>query len=151
LSPETERGFVYHQPASAKFGIAVIISFLQSCLAVTSGNKSFYSELISFFFEVPVIMIGFYFGPWLLRLVERRDEILGKVDKIESGEISLSEELRAASGRASGSIRELFNAPESKPQPAPVTAPEPSPPAPESPAPEELMAGYLHTGSKKDQ
>jgi hypothetical protein len=134
------RGFIFNQPASVKFFWAMVICFIQSVFSVTSGEQRFPVQLLAFFLEVPMAMLGFYFGPTFFRLWREKDELLEQVDKIESGELSIRAKLKEARTAATGTIRDALGGHESKAQEErPVVTPKTEAPL----DPEQLMKGYL--------
>src|SRR5262249_33861997 len=55
--------------------------------------------------EVPLLMTGFYLGPFLRRLWHRKDPLLAVVDQLESGETTLGAEMKRATERVAGALR----------------------------------------------
>lgn len=149
LAAGEDRGFIYNRRAGVRFAAAVAISAVQSFLAASGRLDNPALQLLSFFLEVPVVMIGFYCGPWLDRFWRDKERIFEHVDRIESGQTTLSDELRGVSHRAAGAVREALGLEGNEAQ----GAVSPAPPQPEQaqetrpdrpPAePRELMNRYL--------
>lgn len=109
------QGFIFNQQAKARFSAALTLCVVQSSLAIFAAHVDPSREIISLFLEVPLLMLGFYFGPWLDRLWQSKDEILDTVDKLESGEISIKGEIEEASEKAMGTLKKALTTNESGP------------------------------------
>lgn len=106
LPKDIARGFIYNRKANARFALAVIISGLQSVIAVMDGISSTSNEILSLFIEVPCLMIGFYFGPAIYKIWERREAVFDSVDKLESGELSLKKEVHELSNKVMEKVKD---------------------------------------------
>ena len=147
LPAQEVKGFIHGQKAKMRFMVAVVLSIAQSALVLSSISiANPFAELMSFFLQIPVVMLGFYLGPWIYRVWERKEDIFDKVDRIESGELSIGSELKQVTQKAAGAVREVLQS-DDEPAPAKSQATAPPPekkqePQP-APSPWELMAKYL--------
>lgn len=150
LPADILRGFIHGQRARVRFIAAVVLSVLQSSLVLASVSISNpLAELIGFCLEVPVVMGGFYLGPWLFRLWERKEHVFERVDRLESGEISLKAELKEAGHKAAEAVRGALGVPEKGPgAPASKTPAVPAA-APDTKEPE-LSAGKDNQAAKPE-
>ena len=133
LPVSEDRGFIYQRKANAKFTFAIVVTLIQNALLIWRAGTNPLAAAISIPVEVVALLIGFYLGPFLNRLWERRRPVLDVVDRIESGETTVAGEAR----KVVESIRhhnepELIEiAPlktgEVQKEPAPKTEPEPDP------------------------
>lgn len=142
------RGFIHGQKARMRFVIAVILSIVQSGFIIASIQiANPLAELLSFFLQIPVVMGGFYLGPIIYRVWERKENLFEQMDRIESGEISIGKEIKEATQKAAEAVRDVLKKDE-PPQPSPAQ-PEVSPQAeaakkePVTQSPWELMSKYL--------
>lgn len=155
LPASEERGFIYRRKAKTRFAAATLLASIMGIATLLQGEFNPFLEVMAFILVVPVIMTGFYFGPQVDRFWERKDDILDKVDKIESGEISMTKELKEASHKAAVVLRETLGPAgipaeegvRTSPVADPVTAQaasvaEPVKQEPE-PSPRDLMNRYL--------
>lgn len=94
LPSDKDRGFIYERRANARFTFAMTLILIQNGLIVWRGFVNPLSTIVSIPFEVVAILIGFYAGPFLNGLWERKDPILEVVDRIESGETSIPYEAK---------------------------------------------------------
>ena len=91
LDAEIERGFIFGQPAKVRFSVAISLSLIQSVIVLlTTEDAKWLVELFTFVFEVPVMMFGFYLGPRLNGIWERKEKIFETMDKMESGDYSIT-------------------------------------------------------------
>ena len=144
LPRETVKGFIYNQRARSKFTAATVLAVIQTAVAISRGGGNPVLEIVTFFAEIPAMLVGFYIGPFFFRMWERKDTILDKMDEFESGETTIAKELKSAGDKALHAVREAAQqidvgvaAPASEPPPG-----APKPPAqPEDP--KKLMDKYL--------
>lgn len=108
LSPDTSKGFLYNQRAQSRFGFAILISVIQSALAMFYEASTLPQEVLSIFIEVPCLMFGFYMGPTVYRLWERRERVFNTVDQIENGTISIPKEVKEMSQVALSKFKETL-------------------------------------------
>ena len=99
LPSDQSIGYIYERKAQARFSMAIAIAIAQSGLAFWSGAASPIWAVVYTVCQIPVLMGGFYMGPLLNRLWERRKPILDVVDKLDSGETTLGEEIKHAAER----------------------------------------------------
>jgi hypothetical protein len=117
LPADVKRGFVYQQSAQARFQAAVLLAALQSLLAAFGGANPII-ELLTIIVETPVAMVGFYCGPFLDKIWTRKDTVFSTVDKLESGELSMTDEVRKISAEAVETIREAITGDDEEPLPS---------------------------------
>ena len=134
-----QHGFLHGRGARARFTIAVVLSVLQSAVAVVDGSSPAAWEILTVLFEVPGLMLGFYLGPAVYSVWSRRERMFETVDQLERGDISVIDEVRGLSERAATHLSTMHAAPPSAP--APISGPEPDP----APDPKALMARYTHS------
>ena len=144
LPPDEHRGFVFNRQANARFTTATLVSVVQNGLAFELGMAHPFSAMMTILVEVPVLMGGFYLGPFVQRMWQKKDPLLEVVDKLESGETTVAAEMRRATGHVAGTLRETLAMPEPKaPEPPVVKAAEPPPPPPPAePDPAEALRSY---------
>lgn len=137
LAADVVRGFVVGQNADGKFTIAVLLVLAQGGYLFWTRLMNPLTLIFTALVEVPCMVAGFYAGPLVARLWERRKPILDVVDKLESGELKVGEELKHVAQAA----RDRFAGPDA-PASEPVEASE-TPAATEPPIDERrLIDGY---------
>lgn len=109
LPDGVETGFVYGQKAQARFTVAFAMACVQTGVLLTTRDLNPFIELVTFFAEIPVVMAGFYLGPYLDLAWARKDNFLATVDKVEQGEISISKEIVNASKGAVVKAKEALD------------------------------------------
>jgi hypothetical protein len=133
LGKDVDRGFIYGQKADGRFTAAVLVTLGQSGLAFWIGGVGVFSIIVGMFAEVVGLMIGFSIGPVVNVFWDRRKPLLDVIDRLESHETSITDELRSAAHAVHERIAQDddSNAPESREAtPAvekPVEEPEPDP------------------------
>ncbi len=143
-------GFIYRRKAQARFFSALVIAVGQGAVISSNTHDGPLIELLTFIFQIPVLMLGFYLGPFVFRLWENKEDLFEQVDKIESGEIALRDELKEVAEKAVHVVKDTLAAssvPETKaeaatdvlPTPAQEILPQESP----DPSPQEMMHKYL--------
>jgi hypothetical protein len=142
MPPDVEQGFIVNRKANARFTAATLVALAQSGIGVAFGANPFTAMLL-IALQVPVLMAGFYLGPALRRLWQRKDPLLAVVDKIERGETSVGAEMKRATAKVSDAFGrdEATAPPEVVPLDAPPVAAEPPAPKPE-PDPVEAMRRF---------
>lgn len=91
LPEGADRGFIYERRANARFSTATVIAIAQSALAFWSGATSPVWAVIYTVLQIPVLLAGFYAGPFANRLWERKQPLLDVVDELESGKTTVGE------------------------------------------------------------
>lgn len=104
LERSIHRGFIFGRSSQSRFRLAVLIASLQSLLAIAFGASSVAEEILTVIVEVPCLLAGFTAGPFLYRLWERREAVFETVDRMERGEVSLSEKVKELSQSAFASF-----------------------------------------------
>lgn len=130
LPADVSKGFVYNRETKTRAFAAMVLSTLTSFLAIRYASSNALTELILWAVTIPAVVVGFLLGPYVSRLWQKRDEMFQVVDKIESGEIDLSSEVKTRSvsfwGRVGGwfsSRKRKAPAPAAQEKPAAVAAP----------------------------
>lgn len=127
------KGLIYRRKAHMRLTMAITLTLIQNGLLFFTGIIHPLISIISIPFELVALMAGFYAGPWLDRLWSRKQPILDVIDKLESGETTVSKELKHVAGSVRESLHHLEKAGGvvSSARPAPhKPAPQPSEPAP---------------------
>lgn len=96
LSANDEHGFIHQRRAHSRFSAALFIAFMQNVLAVWGKFESTGSAILWFSLEVPALMVGFYLGPFINRIWERKKIVLDEIDRLESKEITFGQEIKRA-------------------------------------------------------
>jgi hypothetical protein len=139
-----ERGFILNRTANARFTMATVVALVQNGMALMVGMVDAFPAMLTIAVEVPVLMGGFYLGPFLRRLWHRKDPLLDVVDQLESGQTTLGLEMKRATERMAEALRRN-DAPASGAAEMPVVPPpvahEEHPPPPE-PDPVEGMRRF---------
>ena len=104
LPPDVERGFIVNRNANARFTAATVVALAQSGIGVAFGANPF-TAMLTIAIQAPVLMAGFYLGPALRRLWQRKDPLLAVVDKLESGETSIGAEMKRATTKVADALR----------------------------------------------
>lgn len=101
--PQTvEMGFMYNQSFHRKRNWALVISAVQSVYMVLTKGINPFVEVIVFAFESVVMLVGFAWGAWPYRLIQRQEAIAEATDRFGS------ELERDPKGFVLGSIRHAF-------------------------------------------
>ncbi|MFN8390683.1 MAG: hypothetical protein U0136_10370 [Bdellovibrionota bacterium] len=148
LPADVEKGFLYNRKSQSRFALAIVLSLVQSAIALFHEASTLPQELLSMLIEIPCLMFGFYLGPTLYRVWARREKVFETVDQIESGKISIQNEVKEMSQSALAKIKSAV-ATEKPEEPAggPKPLEAPLPPEPEEepePDPKALMDKYLN-------
>lgn len=106
LPPEVNRGFVYGQPTKVRAFAALLLSTLIAVVALPSSTRDYaLTELLLWAGGVPGIILGFLLGPYVYTLWRRRETVFDTVDRIERGDVDISDELKERSEKLGGGIR----------------------------------------------
>jgi len=95
---------IYSRRAHMRFSAATSIALMQNGILFWSGVVNPIPLILSIPIEVVLLMAGFYAGPLLNRLWERKDPLLEIVDKIDKGETTVLSEVK----KAADSVRDSF-------------------------------------------
>ena len=128
LSPDVELGIVTGQHASHRLTVAVVVAFVYTWLAYGLHASALPETVASLFVEVPLMMAGFYVGPLVNRIWERRKVITDVVDDFESGKRTIKGELGHVAQNARAAVIPIRPLPK-KAEASPTT----TNPAPEEP------------------
>lgn len=96
LPANDEYGFIHQRKAHSRFSAALFIAFIQNALAVWGKFESSGSAVLWFSLEIPILMVGFYLGPFINRIWERKKIVLDEIDRLESKEITFGQEIKRA-------------------------------------------------------
>jgi len=144
-----EQGFILNRQANARFTVATVVALAQNGTALGLGMADPFLAMLTIAVEVPVLMGGFYLGPFLRRLWRRKDPLLAVVDQIESGETSFGAEMKRATGKVAEVLRR-DDAPVARLDEVPVDAP-PIPAADRPPPPEPDPIEAMRRFTKRQQ
>ncbi len=101
--PQTvEMGFMYNQSFHRKRNWALVISAVQSVYMVLTKGIDPFVEVIVFAFESVVMLVGFAWGAYAFKLIQKQEAIAEATDRFGS------ELERDAKGFVLGSIRHAF-------------------------------------------
>lgn len=102
LSEGEETGFLYRRNARARFSAATAVALLGNGVLWWFGHHGVFGVMFSTILTVVGLMAGFYLGPLLDRLWTRKDPLLDVIDKFESGERHLNEEVKSFAAKMRG-------------------------------------------------
>ena len=142
---ETDRrGFIHGRKSRQRFTVALLSSLvIVLALGRFMTSNILFAALI-WISGIPALMAGFYFGPPILRLWNKKNVMLDTLDDIESGEKAVGTVLRGAAQ----TVKERVVG-QGVSQPAQqVAAPEPTPPEPVQPQEDPRAALDRFTGRK---
>jgi hypothetical protein len=100
-----ERGFILNQRANARFTIATLVALAQNGLALMLHMVDPFTAMLTIAVEVPVLMGGFYLGPFVRRLWHRKDPLLDMVDQLENGQTTIGAQVKRATERVAEALR----------------------------------------------
>lgn len=158
LTTEKAIGFIYNRSTHSKAASAALVATLQSILVVMYMNVNLLASLIMWVVEIPLLMLGFYLGPFAYAMWQKKETLFKTVDKVESGEIDVSAKITDAAKRAVAPIQEHLEAikdaisgssEEEKPVPEPPSADELRLRELENTDPRALMTKFTNPGSEK--
>lgn len=90
-SPPQEKGFIYNRSKGVKWIWAFIFATLTDAYLVIFSGKSVIVELATVLVESPLVYIGFMFGPWMNKLIQKRKRAVEAfedvAEKVASGEL----------------------------------------------------------------
>lgn len=91
------KGFLHNQKAKIRCANACVLALFLSLINYYSDEKAnpLYAFL-NWIMQVPLVFIGFCLGPILFKLWGKKDKLFQTVDKIESGEIGVSDKIKNA-------------------------------------------------------
>lgn len=156
LAADEKKGFICQRRARARFAAAVALALFHSVLLMRYAAFPAIDTLVSFFIQVPILMMGFYLGPLVQRIWKGKEEVFEAVDKLEQGEISVKDEISGVSEKAVTAVRELVGRLEN---PLGVEEKEPegegdaaeSLPEEEEIDPRQMMDEYLRRGPSRNE
>ncbi len=108
LPPGTERGFIYGQATRARALAALLLSTLISVIAFGTAHANSLAELLIWASGIPILVIGFFLGPNVYELWRRKEKVFDAVDKVERGDVDLSDELKDRSVRLGDRVKAAF-------------------------------------------
>ncbi|MBI2056204.1 MAG: hypothetical protein HYT37_02395 [Candidatus Sungbacteria bacterium] len=94
LIDSDESGYIYRRNANIRFGWAIALVLLTHWCLIHYAIINIPISVISIPLELAAIMIGFYAGPFLNKIWERRKPLLDTIDKMDSGETDVKKEVR---------------------------------------------------------
>ena len=128
INEKTKLGFIVGQNAKTRALVALGIFLVWIALKILSGGASFV-DVEWGILAIPLLMLGFVFGPYVGKLWGRRDDLLKAVDRFQ-------ENPDAVLKRASSFVNEKFGGSAPAQSHAPGASPPPPPPAATPPAAE---------------
>lgn len=108
LHQEAHRGFLYKRNFKARFWSAFAISLFQSALAIGYWQTNPLWEFMGWFLEIPMLIGGFYAGPFFDHLWARRKEYFASADRLEAEHSNLKEKIITATSNSWSWIREVL-------------------------------------------
>jgi hypothetical protein len=108
-APGVVRGFIYNRTNHVRWFWASIISTIQAFIMIGWRHEDPRMELVVWFVITPATMIGFLLGPLYFRFKERKEEFLKTLDRVESGQIDVTERMSAAARQKLGLIEKMFS------------------------------------------
>src|SRR3989339_1311028 len=81
LPENVELGFIHNQSTKKKVAILTTISTIQSFLMIWKADVNPLGELAMLFAEIPFAMLGFYLGPKIFPIWNKKDEFFDAFDK----------------------------------------------------------------------
>lgn len=103
-------GFIYNRSTHSKAATAGLISTLQTILVVMYMDVNLLASLFMWVIEIPLMMLGFYLGPLVALMWQKKEKLFETVDKVESGEIDVSAKVSEAAKRVVTPIKEHLEA-----------------------------------------
>lgn len=105
---EEDRGFIFNRRTRTKFTVATIITTIQTGLAIWLTETNLLTELILWPLSIPILVLGFYTGPFIFRIWDRRAPVMDKLDELERGDTSIGHEIRELTTVAAERSRSAF-------------------------------------------
>lgn len=102
------KGFIYQRGAHARFSLATMCALVQTGLAFHYGYMTSLGAIPYTALQMVMLMIGFYCGPFFVRLWNRKKPILDVVDQLESGQTNIADEARRAAEVIKGKWSDSF-------------------------------------------
>lgn len=156
LTIDKQIGFIYNRSTHSKAASAALVATIQSILVVRYMDVNLLASLIMWVIEIPLMMLGFYLGPFAALLWQKKEKLFETVDKVESGHINVGAEVSKAAKRVVAPIRghlekiqdALSGDDESEPIIEPPSADELRLKELESADPRELMRKFTNQGGE---
>lgn len=108
LPENVKKGFIYNQTTKNKIFWASVISTVQSLTMIFNSDVNPLTELLLWFAEIWVTMIGFHLGRPIYRLWKKKEKAFETWDKIESGEIDVKGVVAGKIHDAENAVHEAF-------------------------------------------
>lgn len=110
LTTEKEMGFIYNRSTHSKAASAALVATIQSILVVKYMDVNLLASLIMWVVEIPLMMIGFYLGPFSYVMWQKKEKLFETVDKVESGQLNVGAEVSKAAKRVVAPLKDHFEA-----------------------------------------
>ena len=106
--PLVERGFIYNRSNKTRWKYAAILSGIWIVIMIGWRHEDPRTEIIVMFVLPFSTFIGFLIGPLYLRFKQTREELLTKLDEVESGKINLRKEVTDVAQEKLGIIEKIL-------------------------------------------
>ncbi len=127
LTSDKPIGFIYNRSTHSKAASAALIATIQSILVVRYMDVNLLASLIMWVIEIPLMMLGFYLGPFAALLWQKKEKLFETVDRVESGHIKVGDEVSKAAKRVvapiKGHLEKIHDALSGDDEPEPVIEP----------------------------
>lgn len=106
LTTEKQIGFIYNRSTHSKAAMAALVASAQSVMVVMYMDVNLLASLIMWVVEIPLMMLGFYLGPFVYAMWRKKETLFTTMDKVESGELNIGTEVTKAAKRVVAPIKE---------------------------------------------
>lgn len=112
LAQEFVRGYISHRSFAWRLGVATGIAFCLGAFPfVLFDQNTIKGEFFALFYEIPSVLLGFFLAPAVNSLLARRSELFSTVERLESGDIHLEEQMSSFTYQVWTKIKHLFKEP----------------------------------------
>lgn len=105
---EEVMGYIHGRPFERRFWTAVGLSLFDGVVKILWGGSGIPYEFGSLFWEIPLLLAGFYAGRPADKLLARRSEFYASMEQLEGGRVDVKEQLGNAGWSVYNFARELF-------------------------------------------
>ena len=108
---KVNEGFIYNRKLKSKIFHATVISAILSVTVVWQGGSSIPVEIVMFTIEIPIVMLGFFIGPFYIKLLRISETAVEHYDKFEDKieDTDLIEEAKNGVSKATTNIKNSIN------------------------------------------
>ena len=153
LPEDKEQGFIYRRHARSRFNVALVIMVIEAFVGIAVFRGNPFTKLLTAVFDIPVLMVGFYCGPWLDRILGHVDQGLDQIEnlerRIDRGETTFGKEVKSAAAGVGARVREnIYPEPPDSTRRGDSQAPQASAAAEgrAEPDPKEALRGFSREG-----